>query len=295
MVRACITARISIHAPARGATKDFSGIASKIFYFNPRSREGSDYPSRKASGGHANFNPRSREGSDGSEKRELSNNERFQSTLPRGERRGAENDSLRGTVISIHAPARGATDFRLEVESGHVISIHAPARGATLSWAYGNADDFISIHAPARGATVAQAPNQCYHSYFNPRSREGSDKRRRSSQASRIRFQSTLPRGERQEKAQLCTDATTISIHAPARGATDRAPVRPAAFGISIHAPARGATGCSNQRPGIWTISIHAPARGATRPPVHTAQGQPISIHAPARGATPPWLRKGKK
>ena len=211
---------ISIHAPARGATRRAGKIGLPFSYFNPRSREGSD----------------------GSEKRELSNNERFQSTLPRGERRGAENDSLRGTVISIHAPARGATDFRLEVESGHVISIHAPARGATLSWAYGNADDFISIHAPARGATVAQAPNQCYHSYFNPRSREGSDKRRRSSQASRIRFQSTLPRGERQEKAQLCTDATTISIHAPARGAT-RPPVHTAqGQPISIHAPARGAT-----------------------------------------------------
>ena len=211
--------------------------------------------------------------------------------------------------ISIHAPARGATFNPLDGNGCKNISIHAPARGATLSWAYGNADDFISIHAPARGATVAQAPNQCYHSYFNPRSREGSDKRRRSSQASRIRFQSTLPRGERQEKAQLCTDATTISIHAPARGATDRAPVRPAAFGISIHAPARGATGCSNQRPGIWTISIHAPARGATvLAPVAPAQKQKfqstlprgerlnrlvlvdtfvdISIHAPARGAT---------
>ena len=168
-------------------------------------------------------------------------------------------------MISIHAPARGATDFRLEVESGHVISIHAPARGATLSWAYGNADDFISIHAPARGATVAQAPNQCYHSYFNPRSREGSDKRRRSSQASRIRFQSTLPRGERQEKAQLCTDATTISIHAPARGATTEMRKK---LPWTIYFNPRSREGSDGQSVSAESIhiaiSIHAPARGAT-------------------------------
>ena len=38
--------------------------------------------------------------------------------------------------ISIHAPARGATEEVREIKTGMDISIHAPARGATgLMWA----------------------------------------------------------------------------------------------------------------------------------------------------------------
>ena len=39
----------------------------------------------------------------------LNKNDVFQSTLPRGERRGADSDILIDLIISIHAPARGAT------------------------------------------------------------------------------------------------------------------------------------------------------------------------------------------
>ena len=38
-----ILQRISIHAPARGATRSLFRIAKAGSYFNPRSREGSDY------------------------------------------------------------------------------------------------------------------------------------------------------------------------------------------------------------------------------------------------------------
>ncbi len=54
------------------------------------------------------FNPRSREGSD-----EI----HIKSDYP--------------TIISIHAPARGATLAEHNKEIGSLISIHAPARGAT--------------------------------------------------------------------------------------------------------------------------------------------------------------------
>ena len=57
-------------------------------------------------------------------------------------------------------------------------------------------------------------------------------------------------------------------------------------FFISIHAPARGATQYTSQWNSIIQISIHAPARGATID-FHTLYSfVPISIHAPARGAT---------
>ena len=82
-------------------------------------------------------------------------------------------------LISIHAPARGATIHRHEggpqsrfqftpLREGRpllrgrrikimAISIHAPARGATIGAAFLVGVVGISIHAPARGATAAAA------------------------------------------------------------------------------------------------------------------------------------------
>ena len=120
------------------------------------------------------FNPRSRKGSD----RYL---KWFTSLL----------------IISIHAPARGATKFayyKAEVED---ISIHAPARGATITidvmgvrqvyfnprsrkgsdklWTTAHLQEQISIHAPARGATIFISTGGFPLKDFNPRSRKGSD------------------------------------------------------------------------------------------------------------------------
>ena len=101
---------------------------------------------------------------------------------------------------------------------------------------------------------------------------------------------------------------TSISIHAPARGATGEYNTRDDGVVISIHAPARGATVLQglqpkrafdfNPRPreggdhdqkyqqGEDEISIHAPARGATQRIQPGTAPLMISIHAPARGAT---------
>ena len=83
--------------------------------------------------------------------------------------------------ISIHAPARGATDkMSADIEFDD-ISIHAPARGATLEELEIPAGETISIHAPARGAT-------------------GNYTRQYIQQ---LRFQSTHPRGVRLALNQL--------------------------------------------------------------------------------------------
>ena len=37
-------------------------------------------------------------------------------------------------LVSIHAPARGATPINLKVDNKLPVSIHAPARGATVWW-----------------------------------------------------------------------------------------------------------------------------------------------------------------
>ena len=77
---------ISIHAPTKGATDTSCRIADASQYFNPRSHEGSDRADGKNVYPVDNFNPRSHEGSD-----------RINIILPLG------------TIISIHAPTKGAT------------------------------------------------------------------------------------------------------------------------------------------------------------------------------------------
>ena len=77
--------------------------------FNPRPREGGDARTGPASGPPGDFNPRPREGGD----------------------EEAEAELRREQDISIHAPARGATDYCIVHSLPRRISIHAPARGAT--------------------------------------------------------------------------------------------------------------------------------------------------------------------
>ena len=143
---------ISIHAPAKGATfpvqnntyplqfqstlprrerLNCDGIPFICINFNPRSREGSDcvlcltiycfrlFQStlpRRERRGLCNYN-NSRSG--------------FQSTLPRRERRWTVKPEFAEKIISIHAPAKGATGLPDTVSARALISIHAPAKGAT--------------------------------------------------------------------------------------------------------------------------------------------------------------------
>ena len=55
-------------------------------------------------------------------------------------------------------------------------------------------------------------------------------------------FQSTLPRRERLKKIATYIKNDTISIHAPAKGATKKRDNGVDHRSISIHAPAKGAT-----------------------------------------------------
>ena len=106
---AFLNAYISIHAPARGATRKaaiqtYSGIFQSTL---PRGERPYHPIATQAT---IDFNPRSREGSD--------------LLVP---------SAVNWSIISIHAPARGATTIGLYSAIGFEISIHAPARGATAS------------------------------------------------------------------------------------------------------------------------------------------------------------------
>ena len=79
----------------------------------------------------------------------------FQSTLPREERRYPHG--LQSLLFHNFNPR---SHERSDIPAGsfhcclHYISIHAPTRGATICKREVNADEYISIHAPTRGATA---------------------------------------------------------------------------------------------------------------------------------------------
>ena len=143
-------------------------------YFNPRSREGSDHLISRYSIRRSHFNPRSREGSD-----------------------TVSKDFYPDLFISIHAPAKGATDNFITQFPVLGISIHAPAKGATDVPEDVPADVPISIHAPAKGATgklfVAVKVWYPFQSTLPRRERQFIMNLFKTN----AEFQSTLPRRER--------------------------------------------------------------------------------------------------
>ena len=209
----------------------------------------------------------------------------FQSALPRGERQRA-NNSLRDLSRFQSALPRGERRVGGYLIIGRMwISIRAPARGATPNrQRYIHRTGFQS--ALPRGERPQKRRAISIIKNFNPRSREGSDKK-------------TVVGKNGEEK---------ISIRAPARGATSSCQSSGEHYCISIRAPARGATTMIFSACRVQTISIRAPARGATLQDCFEAllrifqsalprgerrvfllpifNSSCISIRAPARGAT---------
>ncbi len=169
-------------------------------------------------------------------------------------------------MVSIHAPARGATAMLAEIGGHGGVSIHAPARGATkvtakrftslefqstpprggrlLPLSHLRRLCRVSIHAPARGATkiLTLIPSPRFVSIHAPA--RGATLLALAPR-SWWEFQSTPPRGGRPDIDPEFFSFELVSIHAPARGATIISPIFPAAkYSVSIHAPARGATCC---------------------------------------------------
>ena len=153
-----------------------------------------------------NFNPRSHEGSDG----------------------GEAMYKIK-TVISIHAPTRGATS------DSAVFAATMAEFQSTLPRGERHMKEWI-IHIPGN---------------FNPRSHEGSDTNLQEWSALLILFQSTLPRGERQGWERLRTSSGDFNPRS--HEGSDHAPsfFSVSTQSISIHAPTRGATS--------WDGVLHLP------------------------------------
>ena len=145
---------------------------------------------------------------------------------------------------------------------------------------------------------------------FNPRPREGGDVKDRNRRPPvTYRFNPRPREGGDESIYHGCGCGQSVSIHAPAKGATRWQIIAREPEDVSIHAPAKGATaytGCLrlvpqrfNPRPReggdiVRSISCSRnvlfqstpPRRGRPLTEDRFAKGVKVSIHAPAKGAT---------
>ena len=146
--------RVSIHAPARGATVTIQFVTTIQAKFQSTRPRGARRPVNVSSPTTwTSFNPRAREGRD----------------------RGKPAWITR-ICVSIHAPARGATHMLNISLYFHYVSIHAPARGATLcdTARLMHAAEFQSTR-PRGARRITCRPKWLPPLRFNPRAREGRD------------------------------------------------------------------------------------------------------------------------
>ncbi len=150
-------AHVSIHAPTRGATTNWSGkrypttfqstrprgarLFDNVQYcnvlggFNPRAHAGRDRPPRGSCPFLECFNPRAHAGRD---------DQRGRGQLRR--------------QVSIHAPTRGATPSDSMPSAKRAVSIHAPTRGATLILTAPTSTHLLFQSTRPRGARPGWSP-----------------------------------------------------------------------------------------------------------------------------------------
>ena len=169
--------------------------------------------------------------------------ELFQSTRPRGARRHTGGDVVADVLVSIHAPAWGATSLGGHDHVGLVdVSIHAPAWGATSSTIALAPPRLMFQSTHPRGARRQIAASSATFPAFQSTRPRGARPGSATTPIHFFSFQSTRPRGARQGGQSDPVSIATVSIHAPAWGATAGLPARQRGDAVSIHAPAWGAT-----------------------------------------------------
>ena len=122
--------RVSIHAPAKGATSHSASRSISMLFRSTPPRRGRPVT------GHKTLTM-----------------VQFRSTPPRRGRRPPRQCHPICHMVSIHAPAKGATRYRPKGRAPSEVSIHAPAKGATTAPPSSGVTRAVSIHAPAKGAT----------------------------------------------------------------------------------------------------------------------------------------------
>ena len=145
-----------------------------------------------------------------------------------------------------------------------LVSIHAPAWGATTHPRRHPHGARVSIHAPAWGATAWMRMHVVLVMFQSTRPR-GARPARRAVPVEHAHVSIHAPAWGATQDAQVRRLHPVVSIHAPAWGATQVAGEPHLRRRVSIHAPAWGATDTVREVGFIFIVSIHAPAWGATR------------------------------
>ena len=207
----------------------------------------------------------------------------FQFTRPQGARHDCSNLVVKAAGFNsrarkgrdlLHSPPRSPRLFQFTRPQGARQSVEPPVpllAGFNSRARKGRDCAYVScamaagrFNSRARKGRDASAPHVFpLHRGFNSRARKGRD-----------------------EDGAWKMRAVTVSIHAPARGATRAVRRQPWNAQVSIHAPARGAT--ATRRPPCSTSrGFNSRARkGRDESRLYHGLGREVSIHAPARGAT---------
>ena len=299
--------RVSIHAPARGATGNLVGLLAAKECFNPRAREGRDIANRAVESRELVSIHAPARGATKEKHYELNRQDCFNPRAREGRDKSAR--SLTAAKECFNPRAREGRDLFEGCFCGKKTFQSTRPRGARR-----------------RGAAGAAGSKR-----FNPRAREGRDTprlrgiawwsafqstrprgaRRRSGRASGClsQFQSTRPRGARQPEAVRLEEEQSFNPRAregrdppsacSVEGCLEFQSTRPRgarrerllacarSLEVSIHAPARGATtedstiveNCQCFNPRAREGRDHTVFLPYDNPPK-------VSIHAPARGAT---------
>ena len=257
-----LNTQVSIHAPARGATPAAVVERPATAFQSTRPREARRLQRVTAAMASGFQSTRPREARLLVPCRNQPPAE-FQSTRPREARRPARRSDPPGKNVSIHAPARGATQGRVFFMRHLKFQSTRPRE--------------------ARPAGKRDSTNR---GCFNPRARARRDQARQGDPAPGNGFN---PRARARRDPRWSDRVLTIlevSIHAPARGATPGPCVLHAAFeGFNPRARARRDN--DHLRGDDMPASFNPRARARrdsmemiARPIIE------VSIHAPARGAT---------
>ena len=188
--------RISIHAPPRGATRkeQINELYQQIsIHAPPRGATSSNLYKVKSG--------------------------TFQFTPLREGRPSALAKAQILKAISIHAPPRGATRGLREERRNAMISIHAPPRGATPSRCRNESRGSRFQFTPLREGRLPSTRAAITTFYFNSRpSARGDELLIRH--YIRVTYFNSRPSARGDVRTWSNWDGTSISIHAPPRGAT---------------------------------------------------------------------------
>ena len=187
---------VSIHAPARGATpRHGRRVALYAFQFTRPQEARQDHP------------------------QQVKRHRRFQFTRPQEARHHVTRIRIPENLFQFTRPQEARHETRRDIAATQAVSIHAPARGATLqTWkrAKGLMFQFTRPQEarPLGGYAAVGVAS------FNSRARKRRDHRHRRHHTCGGCFNSRA-RKRRDRKPLINNGIRGVSIHAPARGATN--------------------------------------------------------------------------